>query len=197
VPSRVELYWIPLGAGDNTRCVRWSGHAFEALAARRQHRHVAALYHSALRVVCDGTFSVIEMGPAWGNTEDERGVVSCGPVGLPMLGRSSLFRYEVRCWKGGSIPDVSFAIDSPQVMSDDAERACLVLGSVSTVPPLTWGRDEGGTGSMWNSNALISWLLAATGHDLRDVLPPAGGRAPGWECGRVLARRGVVTATRS
>ncbi len=197
MPARVELYWIPLGAGNNTRCVRLSGHAFEALAARRQGRNVTDLYHSALQVQCAGATSVIEMGPAWGNTDPERGVVATGPVGSSLLGRSPLLRYEVRCWKGGSIPDVSYAIDSPVLLSDDPAKARLVLDSVRLVPPLTWGRDESGTGDMWNSNSLIAWLLATAGHDLRDVAPPAGGRAPGWHCGLVLARRHALTSNRS
>jgi hypothetical protein len=36
--ASVELYWLPLGAGDASRCVRWNGRIFEAIKARRQHR---------------------------------------------------------------------------------------------------------------------------------------------------------------
>jgi hypothetical protein len=46
----VDLFWIPLGAGDTTGCVRWNGRLFETVAARREHRPVTALYHSALQV---------------------------------------------------------------------------------------------------------------------------------------------------
>jgi hypothetical protein len=42
---------------------------------------------------------------------------------------------------------------------------------------------------MWNSNSLVSWLLASTGHDLARIHPPDGGRAPGWIAGLVLASR--------
>jgi hypothetical protein len=42
---------------------------------------------------------------------------------------------------------------------------------------------------MWNSNSLISWLLARGGIAVEAVGPPAGGRAPGWRAGLVVARR--------
>jgi hypothetical protein len=50
-----------------------------------------------------------------------------------------------------------------------------------------------GTGDMWNSNSLISWLLARSGHHLDAVAPPAHGRAPGWAAGLVLAARQRAT----
>ena len=57
------------------------------------------------------------------------------------------------------------------------------------LPALTWGRDELGTGEMWNSNSAVAWALARTGHDMGAIRPPAGGRAPGWTAGLVLADR--------
>jgi hypothetical protein len=42
---------------------------------------------------------------------------------------------------------------------------------------------------MWNSNSLISWLLARTGFDMTMISPPSHGRAPGWQAGLVLASR--------
>ncbi len=30
-PARVELYWLPLGAGDTSGCVRANGRIFEAV----------------------------------------------------------------------------------------------------------------------------------------------------------------------
>ena len=42
---------------------------------------------------------------------------------------------------------------------------------------------------MWNSNSLISWLIARSGLDVDSIQPPAGGRAPGWQAGIVVARR--------
>ena len=34
----VDLYWIPLGAGDTSGCVRWNGRLFEVALAIREHR---------------------------------------------------------------------------------------------------------------------------------------------------------------
>jgi hypothetical protein len=42
---------------------------------------------------------------------------------------------------------------------------------------------------MWNSNSLISWLIVRAVLDVDAVHPPAGGRAPGWDAGVILARR--------
>jgi hypothetical protein len=42
---------------------------------------------------------------------------------------------------------------------------------------------------MWNSNSVISWLIARSGLDVDAIHPPSGGRAPGWRAGIVVARR--------
>jgi hypothetical protein len=186
-PSAVDLYWLPLGAGGHS--VRWNGRVFEALVARHEHRPVHDLYHSALAVSLDGVRYVIEMGPVWNCPVPERGVVVEGAVGARRLGRWKAFRYEVRCWPGGVIPDVAEAVGSPVRMSDDDDRAARLLALVPAVPPLTWGRDEIAVGEMWNSNSLISWLLAGSEHDVGAVRMPRGGRAPGWHAGLALARR--------
>lgn len=69
-------------------------------------------------------------------------------------------------------------------------RPCAaLLGLVPRVPTLVWGRDQLGTGDMWNSNSVISWLVARSGIDTARIHPPAGGRAPGWQAGLALARR--------
>jgi hypothetical protein len=52
-----------------------------------------------------------------------------------------------------------------------------------------WGRDELDAGEMWNSNSVVSWLLARSGFDVNSIRPPAGGRAPGWQAGLIVARR--------
>ena len=44
---------------------------------------------------------------------------------------------------------------------------------------LGWGRDELHAGEMWNSNSLIAWLLARSGHHPDAIEMPARGRAPG------------------
>jgi hypothetical protein len=64
-----------------------------------------------------------------------------------------------------------------------------VLDLAPSVPTLVWGRDQLRAGEMWNSNSFISWLLARSGLDTESIRPPAGGRAPGWQAGLVIARR--------
>lgn len=183
----VDLYWLPLGAGG--RCVRLNGRVFEALVARREHRRAADLYHSALEVGLGHDHWVIEMAPVWNTPEPDRGVVAEGPVGLRWLGRSRLFRYEVRRWRGGRIPDADEAVDSPVRMSDDDAHAERVLALAPHFRTATWALDEQHTGDMWNSNSLTAWLLVRSGHDLSGVHPPAGGRAPGWDAGLVAGLR--------
>ncbi len=184
--TRVDLYWLPLGAGGHS--VRLNGLVFEAVAARLQHRGRADLYHSALEVqVPEGRF-VIEQAPAWG-TSGERGVVAEGPVGIRAAGRFRLFRYEVRRWRDGVIPDLAGAVESPQLLSDDTDGARRLLELVPTMPTPVWGRDELHTGEMWNSNSFISWLITRSGLEVDAVRLPQGGRAPGWYAGIALAKR--------
>jgi hypothetical protein len=185
--GHVDLLWLPLGAGG--RSVRWNGRVFEAVAASVAHRDARDLYHSALEVHVGAERHVVEMTPAWGSGTTARGVVVEGPVGTRWLGAWRLFRYEVRCWRDGVIPDVAEAVDSPRRVSSDPVLARLVLDLVRHVPAVTWGRDELGAGEMWNSNSVVSWVLARSGHDLTDLGPPEGGRAPGWDAGLVVAGR--------
>jgi hypothetical protein len=185
----IDLYWLPLGAGGHS--VRWNGRVYEALASLHEHRAARHLYHAALEVRQDDDRYVIEMAPVWDLGAGVRGVACQGPVGAKWLGRFRMFQYEVRCWLDGSIPDVAEAVNSPQRVSDDPRQAAGIMDLLRTVPPLTWGRDEIGCGAMWNSNSLVAWLLAGTGHDMRTIQPPAGGRAPGWESGLVLASRSM------
>jgi hypothetical protein len=193
----VSLYWLPLGAGDNTHCVRTNGRVFEAVSARIQRRERCDLYHAALEIRLDGARFVVEMAPVWSIRDPDRGVVAEGPVGMRWLGASRAFRYEVRCWRGGVIPDAAEAVDSPRLLSADAARARTVLELAPAFPTATWGRDELRAGEMWNSNSLVAWLLARSGHDVADLVPPSGGRAPGWGAGLVVAERQLGTAGRS
>jgi hypothetical protein len=184
--SNVELYWLPLGAGGHS--VRLNGRIFEAVAARLARRPPSDLYHSALIVnVPEGRF-VVEQAPA-GRRGSDRGAVATGPVGARSAGRLRLFRYEVRCWRGGVIPDVAEAVESPRTLTRDLRSARRLLELVATVPTPVWGRDELGAGEMWNSNSVISWLLARSGVDTDAIHPPVGGRAPGWDAGLVVAAR--------
>jgi hypothetical protein len=183
--AEVRLFWLPLGAGG--RSVRWNGRVFEAFAAHHEHRAARDLFHSALAVRLGGDRYVIEMAPAWGRTTADRGVVRTGPVGLRWLGRLVLFRYEIRLWRDGVIPDLDEAVGGPTYVDTDAVRARRLLAVASEVPAATWGRDELGLGEMWNSNSLVAWLLAASGHEVGALRPPPGGRAPGWDAGLRLA----------
>ena len=191
--ASVTLYWLPLGAGGHS--VRWNGRIFEWLAARREHRPPCALYHSALEVRVGPDRHVIEMAPVWSGHGDH-GAVRVGPVGARWLGRSPLFQYEVRRWRDGQIPDVEEAVGSPVCVGRSLDRAQRLLELVPQVPALTWGRDELRAGDMWNSNSLVSWLLALSGHEVSSIEPPDQGRAPGWQAGLVLAAREAGTKTR-
>jgi hypothetical protein len=185
--AAVELYWLPLGAGGSF--VRLNGRVFEALSARIDRRPPGALYHSALIVrFAEATFA-IEMTPVWAGHGAARGVVVEGPVGTRWAGRSRFFRYEIRRWRDGVIPDADEAVDSPRLLTRDPAIARCLLDLVPKVPSAIWGRDELGTGEMWNSNSVISWLIVLSGIDIEPIHPPAGGRAPGWRAGIVVARR--------
>jgi hypothetical protein len=177
--ARVELYWLPLGAGDTSGCVRANGRIFEAVVAHRQRRRPAGLYHSALMVRLDSACYAIEMTPAWGHREHDRGVVA-----------------EGRRWRDGVIPDIAEAVDSPRNLDTDAGRAGRLLDLVPAFPAVTWGRDELRAGEMWNSNSLISWLLVRSGHQACAIRPPAGGRAPGWAAGLTVAARATPEPSR-
>ena len=154
--TAVELYWIPLGAGPGNALVRFSGRLYERLAAHRDGRPRQELFHTALRVRLGAESYVIEMAPVWSNSAEERGTVSVGPVGLPWLGRSRFFRYEVRCWRNGFIDDRAYAVQSPVSVRSDRAHAARLLDLVPLFPTTTWGRDELRTGEMWNSNSLTS-----------------------------------------
>lgn len=183
----VDLYWLPLGAGGHF--VRWNGRIYEMVAAARQHRARCDLFHSALRIRSDGTTYAVEMGPIWNMPTAALGNVCEGPVGTRALGRFRAFRYQVRCSPGGCIPDLDEAVGAPQRVSDDPVQVRALLRTIPQVPPLTWGRDELGTGDMWSSNSLVSWALARTAHDMRAIAPPPNGQAPGWQAGLRLASR--------
>jgi hypothetical protein len=183
----VDLFWLPLGAGGH--CVRLNGRVYETMSAWRGRRPRYDIYHSALIVaVPEGRF-VIEMAPIRDGNGVERGVVAEGAVGSQWAGRFQVFRYEIHRWRDGLIPDVAEAVDSPQELSADLVQAQRLLALVPAVPTPVWGRDELEAGEMWNSNSLISWLLARSDFDVDAISPPPGGRAPGWHAGLVVARR--------
>ena len=188
----VDLYWLPLGAGGHS--VRLNGRVYEAVTARLAHRPTCDLYHSALEVRVPGGRYVIESAPIRAADGPERGVVAEGPVGSRWVGRMRIFRYELRFWRDGLIPDVAEAVDSPRRLTDDAERAQLLLALAPQVPTPVWGRDELRAGEMWNSNSVIAWLIDRAGLEADEIKPPAGCRAPGWNAGLVVARRTGIEA---
>ena len=133
---------------------------------------------------------MIEQAPVPDRYGERRGVVAQGPVGMRWLGRFRVFRYEVRRWRDGQIPDIDQAVESPVRLADDVEVAEAILALLPSIPSAVWGRDEFQTGEMWNSNSVVSWVLARAGAHVETVHPPAHGRAPGWEAGLAVAARG-------
>jgi hypothetical protein len=184
----INLYWLPLGAGG--WFVRLNGRIYEAIKALLDRRRRFDLYHTALEVrVPEGRFVIENSWPIPAADGTVRGVLVEGPVFSRRIARFRVFRYEVRRWLDGVIPDADEAVESPHTLSTDLRVARRLLDLVATVPNPIWGRDESGTGDMWNSNSTISWLLARSSLPTSTISPPAGGRAPGWQAGLVMARR--------
>ncbi|MDH4346162.1 MAG: hypothetical protein OEW31_07495, partial [Thermoleophilia bacterium] len=100
----------------------------------------------------------------------------------------------VRRWRDGVIPDVAEAVESPRRLTDEQAVAQRLLDLVPSVPTPVWGLDELDAGEMWNSNSMISWLIARSGIAAEEIALPTGGRAPGWDAGLVVARRQTVSA---
>jgi hypothetical protein len=189
----VDLFWIPLGAGAHA--ARVSGRIYETVAAFAQRRERCDLYHSALEItVAEGRY-VVEQTPVPDLHGEHRGVVAGGAVGTRWAGNFRIFRYEIRRWRDGTIPDVHEAVASPVRLSDEALVARRVLDVVPSVPTPVWGRDELRAGQMWNSNSIIAWVLSRSGIDAAAVSTPVGGRAPGWAAGVVVAARDPGDAT--
>ncbi|HEV2824404.1 MAG TPA: hypothetical protein VG035_04260 [Actinomycetota bacterium] len=184
--TSIELYWLPLGAGG--WFVRLNGRIYEAIHARLERRQPLDLYHTALVVhLPEGRFVVENCWPIPDPDGRSRGVAVQGPVASRRLARFRVFRYEVRRWRDGVIADAGEAVASPQLLSDDPATARRLLDLVGCLPSPVWGRDELGTGEMWNSNSVIAWLLASSGLPADAICPPAGGRALGWWAGVVTA----------
>ena len=182
--SFVDLYWIPLGAGGHS--VRLNGKVFEFLAAARARRPRRDLYHAALVVGLDGARHTIEITPSPDDDRAARGVVATGAVGSRLAGRLRLFRYEVRCWRGGSIPTWPM-------------RSAAPAGSPPTLAP-----PAGCSTSSGRADAGLGTRRAPRGRDVelqlhgrlahrplrapdRELHPPPGGRAPGWDAGLAVA----------
>ena len=87
--ASVDLYWLPLGAGQSSWCVQGSGRLYEAFTAARHHRARLRLYHSALIVRVDGHAHAIEMAPVWAVGGQGRGVVVRRAGGVAVMGSLS------------------------------------------------------------------------------------------------------------
>jgi hypothetical protein len=186
--ASLDLFWLPLGAGG--RSVRWDGRVYEAACALRTHRAARDLYHSALRIGLPGGSWTVEMTPVWAvRGGGDRGVVAEGAVGTRLAGHARLFRYEVHCWRDGTIADLDEAVGGPVRLSSDPAVCRRLLAVLPQVPRPVWGRDEVRAGEMWNSNSVTSWALTRSGLDASAVRPPGHGRAPGWAAGIVVATR--------
>ncbi|MFN8124378.1 MAG: hypothetical protein U0237_18370 [Thermoleophilia bacterium] len=185
-PARVDVLWLPLGAGGHS--VRVNGRVWEAVGAWRAGRERRDLYHAGLEVTLPEGRWTIEQTPVPAGDPADRGVVVQGPVMSRLAGRFRLFRYEVRCWRDGVIPDTAEAVGDPVTVTRSPARARAVLAMAPRIPPLVWGRDPCGAGEMWNSNSVVAWLLTRAGMDADAVPPPTGGRAPGWRTGILVAR---------
>ncbi len=186
--ASVDLLWIPLGAGG-TGFVRMNGSIYEARKARTERRKPLHLYHTALEVhLPEGRFIIENAWPSPDRDTASRGVVVEGPVFDRRIARLRMFRYEVRRWEDGVIADAGEAAGGPQRLSTDLGTARRLVAAVSSVPVMVWGRDELRTGEMWNSNSVISWLLARADLAPHRLRPPPGGRAPGWNAGIAAAR---------
>lgn len=185
--AAVELYWLPLGAGG--RSVRLNGVVYEAISSLIQRRPRGDVYHTALEILVPSGLFAVEMTPIPNGRRWERGVVAEGAVGTRAAGRLRIFRYEVRRWRDGVIPDLGYAVASPIRISRDPGIAHRILGLLPSMPTPTWGRDELGAGEMWTCNSVISWVLTRAGVDPDAIAFPPRARAPGWDAGITVARR--------
>ena len=183
----LDLYWLPVGAGTST-FQQMSLRLWEAIEAARARRPRAALFHCALKLTTaySGAFT-LEMTPDF--VKSRWPAVATGPVGVAGADRVALFRYALRCVPGETLPDEEWAIESPVRLSQDCSSVERVLELTREVPRFVWGRRAPHTSEMWTSDAVISWLLVRAGIDLRDVVPPIGGRAPGWLAGIAVAEK--------
>jgi hypothetical protein len=185
--AAVDLYWLPLGAGGHS--VRFNGLLYEAISALVERRPRYDLYHSALEILVPSGLFAVEMTPIPNDRGWQRGVVAAGAVGTSWAGRLRIFRYEIRRWRNGVIPDLGYAVASPVRVTRDPAIAQQILGLLSSMPTPTWGRDELGAGEMWSCNSIISWVLTRAGVDADTIPFPPRARAPGWDAGITVARR--------
>jgi hypothetical protein len=167
-----------------SRCPGWS----------RERRD---LYHAALVIEPDGDRYAIELAPSPNADVATPGVVATGAVGSRWAGWLRVFRYEMRCWQGGSIPDRSYVVGGPRVLSTDPRVAHRLNDLVPAVQLPVWGRHGLKAGKMWNSNSVIAWLIFTADLPTDSLAPPPRGRAPGWDAGLKVGRRRGLARTRT
>ena len=102
--AAVDLYWLPLGAGGHS--VRVNGIVYEAISSLIHRRPRCDIYHAALEILAPSGRFAVEMTPVPNRRGWERGVVAGGAVGTRAVGRLRIFRYEIRRWRDGVIPDL-------------------------------------------------------------------------------------------
>jgi hypothetical protein len=194
--ASVDLYWIPLGSGGHV--VRWNGMVYEALKAFAGHRERCALYHSALEVTTSDARYVIEVTPVPDHDGRDRGVVGEGPVGVRSLGRLRSFRYEIRRWRDGVIPDAGDLGTRVVRVADDAITAERVLASLPSVPKPVWGRTSSqpaicGTRTRWSRGSsqrpALRWSASPF---LREAGDRAGMPGSSLPAGRRSGRRALA-----
>jgi hypothetical protein len=102
--------------------VKDNGRASEVATARLLRRPAQDLFHAALEVTAGKVRHVSEVARIPdGHGPRDRGVVGEGPVGARRAGRLRIFRYEIRRWPSGDIPDRAVAVDSPRRLAADEE----------------------------------------------------------------------------
>jgi len=144
------------------------------------------LLHSALKLgTGEGETITVELTPEF--IGGPAPPVVTGPVGIGWAGRFRLFRYQLRCLEVEALPDEDWAVAEPILLSREPGAARRILELAPSIPRYTWGRRVAGTGEMWTSDSVISWLLVRAGIDPGPAAPPAGGRAPGWFAGIAIA----------
>ena len=191
-PVAVDLYWLPLGAGapSGSHLVGLAGKMYEALSAAVE---LTAAARPLPRRSRDSTGRRMlrhrgrpVTGRPWGEPRGRcrrprRHPFCRRPAALSLRNPLLVQRPHRGCRRG------SRESDPAHRRTGVIARRLLELGPEAPTP--VWGRDELRAGDMWNSNSVISWLLARAGLPVQDVSLPPDGRAPGWEAGIVVARR--------
>ena len=177
--SGIDLYWLPLGAGGHS--VRLNGLVFEAIAARLAAPGPPTSTTRRSRSTCrrDGR----DRAGAGVGRERRPGRRRRGSVGTRAAGRFRLFRYEVRRWRDGVIPDLAEAVESPRRLSDDRDLRAAVARARAGVADASLGSRRAAHGR--DVELELAHLLAVvrSGLDVDSIRLPRAG-APR------LARRG-------